>query len=666
MHQLPKLTLIVLILLSTIIILQAQDRNCDPIVLTGSELNCMRGERPEDIVAFKYVSGSGWAQIPVQIDERILLDISAPYDPVERTNVPNCLWNSNRPTAWDVLFYADTKTHIGADTNPNFDADDELVLMASDAGDLRIGNSYPTGTRNGSLCELSIREPLSGNAVLGYIYLFVQTGSLDQAAGADYITYNFSYANNYKSSYTECLKDVTGANPENSAIITDNYEIGFSRRWVEDVLKMKMGNDNNDLLDRRQIFINRGRCTNTAATEERFSNSEGAHIAAIDGPIRAIRSIMGTASGPFTQSNILATSCKVEYEFFFRLHPANGFNDVYDLNSYASGKMTYNRSGSSDAVNGNGGNIGGGATDWSYYDGNPGSLIISTDYNFGVPLGAQASISHYYDDRGSSAGHPCTGDGLAYGSSGFTLRTKRCSDRRYANPNNQTDSEECATNSTFFHVFRNYYFQPPGMTNGVANEYDRYAKNPLNVMIMEDPLPVELLGFKAQAQKDQIVLSWSTASETNNSHFEIERSEDAKIFKKIGQVAGNGTTLAQQDYRFLDAGVLADMTYYYRLKQVDTDGTSSYSKVQTARMQASENDISIYPNPVEDLLSLRIYSEEINTSIIVSDLYGKAVLQVERVLSANTWNTIELDVSGLPAGAYFIRTTKGQVKQFVK
>lgn len=668
MHHLSTLVLLLLLCFTSFQESIAQDRNCDPLVISGVDISCMLGENPDDIVAFKYTATSGWAQIPVQIDERVSLDVSSPYDPAElaatRANGRECLWTSTRNVAWNVLFYADPKTHVGADTNPNFDADDELVLMVSDAGEMRTGNTYPAGTQSGSLCEIAIQEPLSSNAILGYIYVFTQSGGLDQAAGVDYVSYNFTYANNYLTNYKECVLDDPTANPENSVISTSNYELGFSRRWTEDVLKMKTGTDNTDLLDRHQLFINKGSCT---STEDRFSNSEGGHMCAIDGPIRAIRGVMGTASGPFTHLNILATACRVDYDVFFRLHPANGFNDVYDMNPNASGKLTYHRSGSSDAVGGNGGNIGGGATDWAYYDGNPGALVIAFDYETGLP-NPTFTVSTYYDDDGTSPAHDCTGDGQAFGSSGFTLRTDKCTDPRYNNANNLPSAMECAANASFFNIYRTHYFLASGMTNSAANQYDQYAKNDLNVSITGDLLPVELLAFQAKAEKEAIVLGWTTASEIDNSHFEIERSEDAKTFKKIGEQKGQGTTLTQHHYEFSDVYALKNQTYYYRLKQVDTDGTYSYSNIQTARIEASVADLLVYPNPVgeEGIINLKIYGTAADATVLVTDLYGKVLIQLSPVLERNTWNTLAINVNDLPAGTYFIRTADGRAKTFVK
>jgi len=653
----------------------AQTRDCDPVVLTGAELTCMNGENPQNIVAFKYENGTGWIQIPMQVDERILLDIVSPYDPNELANVSQCLRNSTRNITWDVLFYADAKTHIGADTNANFDDDDELVFMAKDIGDERLGTAYPSGTMAGSLCELIVKEPLNGNAILGYVYLFVQNGSLDQAAGANYIIYNFTYENNYLNDYIECPPS-QNSNLESSTISTDNYELGFSERWTEDVFKIKVGDDT-DILDRHQLFINPGSCN---STEDRFSNEEGAHIAAIDGPVRAIRSVIGTSSGPFTQLDLLATQCQIRYNLAFRLHPANGFNDVYDMNAYASGKLTYYSEQNQGGVAVDGNNDALDKTDpddWAMYEGTPGSLIISWDYDTDMNIGTSAQYNNgnstvydcdlraYYDDKGGAASHSCTGDGNAYGSSGFTLRTKSCTDPKYDN-NNQYP--ECVSSPFYFNINRVHYARPAGATIANAIQYDQFVKNPLEVTAMSDPLPVELKSFKIQPQKDHIDLLWTTASETDNSHFEIERSEDGKIFKKIGQIKGNGTSLEEINYAYKDDQVQNNRLYYYRLKQVDFDGDFEYSTIQSAKLEGIDKTLKIYPNPTngKEKIRLEFQGENREFNFQILNLYGKVLKEIKRDFVGKNKAVLELDISNLPSGLYFIRSLDGQIGQFLK
>ncbi len=110
-------------------------------------------------------------------------------------------------------------------------------------------------------------------------------------------------------------------------------------------------------------------------------------------------------------------------------------------------------------------------------------------------------------------------------------------------------------------------------------------------------LPVELQDFHATAYNGNVSLSWKTATETNNDHFEVERSTDGKAYTHIGTVQGNGTSTAPHGYAFTDHG---DGVLYYRLKQVDFDGRFEYSPVLKvmAGVLPAFRIIDLFPSPV--------------------------------------------------------------------
>lgn len=116
------------------------------------------------------------------------------------------------------------------------------------------------------------------------------------------------------------------------------------------------------------------------------------------------------------------------------------------------------------------------------------------------------------------------------------------------------------------------------------------------------PLPVELMYFKVlKDQKNEAQLTWATASETNNSHFEIQKSDNGEDFRKIGEVEGHGSTTEKHKYSFSDR-TIGGKTVYYRLKQVDYDGSHEFSNVKTLALtekeeRASLSFKSIRPNP---------------------------------------------------------------------
>ncbi|MEM1326751.1 MAG: SdrD B-like domain-containing protein [Bacteroidota bacterium] len=181
-------------------------------------------------------------------------------------------------------------------------------------------------------------------------------------------------------------------------------------------------------------------------------------------------------------------------------------------------------------------------------------------------------------------------------------------------------------------------------------------------------LPVELLYFDAKADQDHIDLTWATASEIDNNHFDLERSEDAKSFKAIARIEGQGTTLQTSEYTYADKEVQSGITYYYRLKQVDLDGTTEYSDVVTAQLSEDGKEWTLYPNPVgeQQQLQVELYSETERIDLYVMDALGKRVLQVTQEVTNKGWQQVNIDVSSLPAGTYLLLDTKGNQQTFVK
>jgi len=130
-----------------------------------------------------------------------------------------------------------------------------------------------------------------------------------------------------------------------------------------------------------------------------------------------------------------------------------------------------------------------------------------------------------------------------------------------------------------------------GNANGAVQRYEQTqsATQPTlaqNAIANPSPLPVVLTSFAGQASSAGNVLRWATASETNSARFEVERSADGQEFVKIGQLAAAGTTSATHGYVFTDAAASMAISYY-RLRQVDFDGTTSYSPVVTLAARAA-------------------------------------------------------------------------------
>jgi hypothetical protein len=129
-----------------------------------------------------------------------------------------------------------------------------------------------------------------------------------------------------------------------------------------------------------------------------------------------------------------------------------------------------------------------------------------------------------------------------------------------------------------------------GSTPGTYN-------NSSDLIFTDQPLPVTLLHFDAEKTNNTAMLHWSTATEQNTSHFEVERSSDGKNFNVIGRVTAAGNAATTQNYNLPDRSPLAGSNYY-RLKTVDRDGKLDYSRISTLNFGNSYN-ILLYPNPAQ-------------------------------------------------------------------
>ncbi|GAB3876852.1 hypothetical protein GCM10028824_35430 [Hymenobacter segetis] len=166
------------------------------------------------------------------------------------------------------------------------------------------------------------------------------------------------------------------------------------------------------------------------------------------------------------------------------------------------------------------------------------------------------------------------------------------------------------------------------------------------------PLPVELTAFTAEAVKGTVQLRWNTATERNSAWFVVERSATGKEFSTVREVAAQGNSTTATDYATTDAAPLAGLSYY-RLRQVDLDGSAEYSPVVTVGRKASYESLNFYPNPATDRLTL--------------DLTAATATPCEmRLLSLTTGQLLrhdtlvggqlqEISLAGIPAGLYVLK-----------
>lgn len=183
------------------------------------------------------------------------------------------------------------------------------------------------------------------------------------------------------------------------------------------------------------------------------------------------------------------------------------------------------------------------------------------------------------------------------------------------------------------------------------------------------PLPVELMSFNAALQNNNVLLTWATASEQNNSHFEVEMSRNPKNgFEKIGRVDSKGSnSMTRLDYEFTHRLGNLTGTIYYRLKQVDIDGTTDYSKVVAVNVKAREvlQQVLVAPNPINYNSKLYVSAEVSGKSnLVVYSMTGKKVYAKEVELQEGP-NEVQLPVyEKLNKGMYILSVElNGQVSQ---
>ncbi len=166
------------------------------------------------------------------------------------------------------------------------------------------------------------------------------------------------------------------------------------------------------------------------------------------------------------------------------------------------------------------------------------------------------------------------------------------------------------------------------------------------------PLPVTLIRFEAQPDDDNNVwLNWQTASETNNHGFYVEKSRDGFDYREIGFVPGTGSSQKVQSYSFLDTEGEAGR-WYYRLRQIDFDGTKSYSRVVTATLDGSDElleTLVVYPNPATNSVKIDGVSNEQPLALSIINASGQVVWSKDKVSLSEA---AEIDVSGFSRGFY--------------
>ncbi len=182
------------------------------------------------------------------------------------------------------------------------------------------------------------------------------------------------------------------------------------------------------------------------------------------------------------------------------------------------------------------------------------------------------------------------------------------------------------------------------------------TKRNIDAGFVTEPLPVEMLYFSGHVDGCTAQLNWGTASEEMNDYFVVEKSLDGNVFFEIGRVSGAGTTAETQHYSFEDEQLRHEYNYY-RLKQVDFDGTFEYSEtimLQSNCANVGDKEFIVYPNPTLDDVHLEVKSDvEGLAEISIIDVTGKILNHFEFDLNEGT--TVKtISLSDYTPGMYII------------
>ncbi len=592
------------LVLLPVMLFAAINRPFEPVVLRGSDLYAFAVGHDVpvgNIICLAYVD-SKWKYIPYQIDERA-------------DDWPYSYFEGN-----DALF----------------DGNDELAFMAHDAGEkipdwLWVGD--PTSQQYPRI-EIRIDDPLTGDA--GYVYAF----RTDNPA--------------VYQPHLDALPDYIQALPAEDRVVSDFYQLshdnsGAGNGNIENILIPTTANGGGlDFVDRMK-FRAIGKVTvggitvtlNEPITEENLVRSRTPNYR--DGLVRVLRRwnikiSIKTPIGDFTTPD--------EYSFVSVFYPAwcdfgqetinlgdaaelNYVRYSFDLDSDANGMKMFSSISSGwettfpngvpiDMAHDSGvlpRTLAGGALNWWMQTGTPGTMLTVAL----IPqIGACQEL--YYKDAASGTNDaPCGGSGYNWPDTGDQPGSWGDTGVKFSSP--PVIGGELPLKAQI-------YLLGDGVDSDSAASIMNTVANPCNIDTSSYIVPVELALFDISSYKNRVTLTWSTATETNNLGFRVERRlADSETFEKIGFVNGAGTTTKQQYYSFQDLAGAAG-TIYYRLKQIDTDGSFEYFESSVVvdapdRFALAQN----FPNPFNPSTTIgyEIAGDGDLVSIDVYDMLGRHV-----------------------------------------
>jgi hypothetical protein len=202
--------------------------------------------------------------------------------------------------------------------------------------------------------------------------------------------------------------------------------------------------------------------------------------------------------------------------------------------------------------------------------------------------------------------------------------------------------------------------------DSIPDFHDRWNFGPkFPIVVFDEPIPVELSNFNAVTSADFVTLNWTTITELNNYGFEIFRSFDSASWQKIGFISGHSTTTEKHFYSFIDDQNNGSIKSYYKLKQIDHNGSYTFSETIEVERQTTPSDFVLYqnfPNPFNPTTKIGFRITETGfASIKVYDALGNEIVTlVNEEKSAGKYD-VTFDATDFPSGIYFYSLTAGNL-----
>ena len=202
-----------------------------------------------------------------------------------------------------------------------------------------------------------------------------------------------------------------------------------------------------------------------------------------------------------------------------------------------------------------------------------------------------------------------------------------------------------------FLLLANLAFSQGKFSGGNGMGYD-------SAELLNQSLPVNMLFFSGESRGIDIELNWETGSELNNQGFAIQRRNYDQEFSTIGFVSGHENNTLAASFSFIDPNPVRGINYY-RLWQMDFDGTNAYSEVIAVSFSRNQAAFQVSPNPFSTSINIGIEGMERGQKLQIMNVLGEVVFEAEHVPR-------ELNLAGLRAGIYFVVIDGGAVKVLKK